>query len=416
MIKIFFVLGLFLSINTYSKNLKSFSYKEFIKASDINNNFKYFNHFFSNGYSNQFNSGQLIKKEDLNNTLNNLQNCSFNGLSSNFITSLDFNNLFSNINCIFPSSSYFNSYFYENIPYLKPDNLSWTIDGDLNTGTGYRNLDVYMPSISNGKVIVYFHSLTMTKSLSTSFLNSLKNNFINKGYIFISVEFRHPAVEGYSNIEDQFDIAKSLNFIKEMSNFSSINNDEIYIVGYSKGSLSLANIIDSRYSNYSDSVVKKIYLLDAQVTYNEQKYYDLFMDKNQVNYGFFNISARDGFSTLNDGAKAFSGLQLLDDLTAVDTYLSVYNTTNMQSQSKLPSLRLGYNYQYKGRLLKLNEVLTSVIPFEIDPVGFDYLLHNPESISIICNEYNLYGNCTGIDNLNFNGTTIINDIDNFFSN
>lgn len=143
MIKIFFVLGLFLSINTYSKNLKSFSYKEFIKASEINNNFKYFNHFFSNGYSNQFNSGQLIKKEDLNNTLNNLQNCSFNGLSSNFITSLDFNNLFSNINCIFPSSSYFNSYFYENIPYLKPDNLSWTIDGDLNTGTGYRNLDVY---------------------------------------------------------------------------------------------------------------------------------------------------------------------------------------------------------------------------------------------------------------------------------
>lgn len=403
--------------NLNAQELKIFNKNESIKASDLNKKFSLFNYFFPNGYSNQFNSGSIINKDEINNLLNTLSNCTSSPLSGEVIKSDDFNNLFSSINCIFPESSYFNSSknAYVNIPYLKNDNLTWTIDGSLNTGVGYRKLDIFKPNEQNrnNKLIIYFHSLTKTKDLDNSFLLALKNNFVNKGFVFVSVEFRHPAVEGYSSIEDQFDIAKSIDFISRMSYFLDIDYNEINIIGYSKGTLSLANLLDSRLDNYAELTnIRKIYLLDAQITYNEDKYFDLFIDKNQVNYGFFNVSARDAFGTLNDSSKAIAGIELLNDSSAVDSYLSVINTSNMQGKTNLPELRLGYNYQAKG-LIKVNDVLTNIIPIEINATEFDYLLHNPESINVFCIEYNKYGTCSGVDNLSFNGINIINDIDTF---
>jgi hypothetical protein len=416
MFKMVFILFILVgSLN--AQELKYFNKNKPIKASELNENFKLFNYFFTNGYNNQFQSGNIVSKDDINNLLGTLNNCNYSLLNGFFIKSEDFNNLFDSINCSFPELSFYNSTknAFINIPYLKNDNLVWTIDGSLNTGIGYRKLDIFKPSeqTKNNKLIIYFHSLTKTKDLDSSFLLALKDNFVNKGFTFVSVEFRHPAVEGYSSLEDQFDIAKSIDFISKMSYFLDVNHNEINIIGYSKGTLSLANILDSRVQNYADFIkIKKIYLLDAQITYNEDKYYDLFIDKNQVNYGFFNVSAREAFGTLNDSSKAIAGIELLNDSSAVDSYLSVINSTNMQGKSNLPKLRLGYNYQAKG-LIKVNDVLTSLIPIQINATEFDYLLHNPESINILCNEYNKYGICSGIDNLSFNGTTIINDIDAF---
>lgn len=408
----------FSSSQIYSQEI--FFPNNFISASSINKKIESYDYFSNIDLMNYVDTGDLISKSNLNNFASSLNDCSFNPLNGIIIKSSDFNNFFNSINCIFPNSSLLNvsSGAYENISYIKNDTVTWTIDGSLNTGVGFRKLDIYKPISSNQKAIIFFHPLTKTKTLSDSFLISLKNNFINKGYIFISVEFRHPAVEGFSTVEEQFDIAKSISFISKMSSFLNIDKNELNIIGYSKGSLALANILDSRLDNYIDEEfnIKKIYLLDAQITYNKDTYYNLFIDKNQVDYGFLSISAYDAFTTLNDSSKFIAGFQLISDSNAVDSYLSSLNSSHMNSiKDNLPILRMGYNHNEKG-LIPVSNVLTSVIPLQINTNEFDYLMHNPRSITVLCNEYNKYGTCSGIDYLNYNGLNIINDIDNFIDN
>lgn len=407
----------FISFNSFGLELKEFLSGETIKASDLNYNLNKFNYFFNPQNHYLFLSGNIIDKNSINSKIGSLVNCNSTQLNSDKIKAEDFNSLFSSISCEFPNQNQYDidCDCFKNINYVKNDNTSWIIDGDLNTGIGFLNLDIYTPVNKNGKVVFYFHSLTNTKELNTWFPQEIKNTFVNLGYIFISVEFRHPAVEGYFSLNDQFDIAKAVSQIGDLSYFLGFNKEEIYGIGYSKGTLSLANFIDQRISDYSSFNFKKLYLLDAQVTFNENKYHELFLDKNTVSYGFIQLSSQDAFSLLNSGTKSFVGIELINDLGAVDSFLSVENNLNMSEKIGLPSLRLAYNYKDKG-LINIKDVMPSIFPLEINYNEMDYLLHNPHSINKFCEIYSLYANCSGVDDLNFNGLNIINDMVNFIHN
>ena len=184
----------------------------------------------------------------------------------------------------------------------------------------------------------------------------------------------------------------------------------------------LANIINSLDTNLSDSfgqiTLEKMYLLDAQITYNYDTYYNNFINQNPITIflaGFpvGTVPALTAFDEINNTAQSTVGFSLTQDLQVIDAYRQVLDTNNMNQILNYPTVRFGYN-QLRDGLISPADIASSLVPLIINPTEIDYFLHNPESFPLFCSEYNLYGSCSGQDGLNFNLTNILQEIDSFF--
>jgi hypothetical protein len=317
-------------------------------------------------------------------------------------------------------ASYYNTQCdcYQNIPYTATQ-TSFVMDGTLNTGIGYQKLDLYLPAIPNGKMVVYTHPMGENKEIDTDYEIALKNEALLRGYSFITVEFRHPILESdeANSTTNQWDIINALKFARlNLKAFHLSDVDNIYSFSYSKGSLILANITTNS-SQMSDLFgrigIKKMFILDGQVTYNFTSYYQNFIDKNSIKINsFISVSALSYFTNLNNLAKASFGFKLTSDLNVLDSLRQVPSETKLISTSKLPDIFFAYNHANKNRLLKSNEILSTSGSFNL--VESDYLLHNPQSATAFCGSYSQIKSCGTSDNLQNNLN--IPNVFNFFEN
>lgn len=307
---------------------------------------------------------------------------------------------------------------YKNIPYTQSQ-TSFIMDGPLNTGIGYQTLDLYIPAIPNGKMVIYTHPMGENKELDVQYEVALKEEALIRGYSFISVEFRHPILEAdeLNSITNQWDIIHALKFARlNMKAFHLTDVDNIYSFSYSKGSLLLANITSNN-DQLSDIFgrigIKKMFILDGQVTYNLDSYYQNFIDKDSIRINIFiTMSSFSYFANLNNLAKSAMGFKLTSDLAVLDSLRQVSAETNLIPSNKLPDIFFAYNQANKNRLLKSNEVLSTSGVFNINES--DYLLHNPQSATAFCGVYSQFKTCNNIDNLQYN--LDIQGIFNFFNN
>jgi hypothetical protein len=163
-----------------------------------------------------------------------------------------------------------------------------------------------------------------------------------------------------------------------------------------------------------------MYIYDGQVTYNYDLYYNNFMDKGTVTFGsgFFKVtmSAPSAFDQVNSSSQSMTGMILTKDPTVVDALRNVSNSSIMNSIPliSLPDVYFGYNHLNKNRLLSSGELVSRLIPFELNINETDYMLHNPQSMSIFCAKYSAYKLCNGIDNLQY--ILPLDSVFSFFSN
>lgn len=414
---------LLLSLTINAQILFNFQPQKLILASEINSNINYFSDYFINNQP-LAQSGQIITKEFFNNFLSNV-NCITPNINLNdTILSSEINQLFNNIDCSFPPTSTYDTSCdcYRDILYRHDINQNFTIDGNINTGIGTYNLNIWLPNNSNGKLVMYFHPMQDTKDLINPLSIAIKDALVDQGYIVVAPEFRHPHIEDLT--EDisgivypaQYDLVYATDFIFSKLNKLNVLPENVSAVAYSKGSLIVHNLMDNNFvKNFK---FKKLYLLDAQVTFFEQTYYDLFIDKGIVYDGLFG-STRDVFGDVNYNVfKALFGFGLNDSSGSIadHLYIDAYRDVGTVLDVNLPEIRFGYNLSDKGRLLRVDEIVPSIFPtVTFDPVEVDYALHNPQSIDVFCPLYT-YNSCTSLDGFNYNTVNIVNDIVNFLKN
>lgn len=321
-------------------------------------------------------------------------------------------------NVCVPLSNYYNEQCgcFKDIPYVDQQ-TSFTMDGPMNTGVGFQKMDLYKSANPNGKIVVYTHPMGGNKDLDIEYETLLKNEAINRGYSFVSIEFRHPILESdeVNSTVNQWDIINSLKFVRlNMQAFNLWNVDDIYSFSYSKGSLLLANITmnsPEMIDVFGRIGLKKMFILDGQVTYNFNSYYQNFIDKNPIQLNMFiSMSALSYFTNLNNLAKASLGFKLTSDLSVIDALRNVSSETQIIPSNKLPDIFFAYNHANKNRLLRSNEVLSP--SGVLNMTESDYLLHNPQSGALFCSHYNIIKSCNIVDGLNYFFN--VNDVFNFF--
>ena len=409
------ILLLILSIISFS-----FEKNEIISSNEFNQKFTEINSFLNQPISfRTFNPKEKVVKEDILKEFYKLEIYDEGSLDLFFqdiISSSKINELFNTtISSLNPILTNLNPSCncYKDIFYSQSD--PWNIDGGSSIGD--LNMDVYLSNNPNGEVIIYSHPMNKNKELNSFELN-LKNQLNSIGYTFVSIEFRHPILEqSQINLStDQFDIIKAIKKIRTHSSEFNLNNkNDISSVSFSKGSIVLANILSEDRSLkdiFGIIQLKKMYLLDSQVTYNYDTYYEKFINKNNITIYSFgvpigSISALDAFNEINNASQSTFGFSLTTDLNVIDSYRNINNI-----KSFYPELRFAFN-QKRESLISPADLTTSLIPLVLDVNKMDYFLHNPEGGFLFCSEY--LGICNIKDDLKFNENIIINDILEFFN-
>ena len=293
---------------------------------------------------------------------------------------------------------------YSEINYIDSPNV-WNLDGTGALATN--DMDIYLSSNPNGRVMVYFHPMGENKAINQSYEIGIKDAALSEGYHFITVEFRHPILEeNYVSLpEEQEDIIDALKYIRKYYNHLGMNSpDDLYIMGFSKGSLALANLLqegDSLYDNFGRIKVKAMYLREPQVTYN----YDLYYNNLDVNM------SNNDFNNLNNAVYSLAGFKLTTNTDVIDAYNTVLNQNKMISQIEyLFPIKMDFKYAYQAGYINNTNLF-----FSSEEV-IDYTMHNPEGESLFCGQYSLYqidGVCSAI--FNSGNTIYTNEIFNFFN-
>lgn len=407
-----------------------------IKASDMNTIFSNINTLHGNSITfDVFNKGDFISKTKIMNQLSKIDSFYSSEPFVSTMSSLSLNNLILEISDL---KNFRNQFVldpscdcYKNIKYVDSDTISWVVDnGFMISDEVQRTVNIYKPTLNNnGKVMYYAHQAGETSDMSSILASSLLTKFRATGYTVVSIEFRHPIMERELITElttTQKDIVHAIRKIRKNSKFLGLSLNDANFIGVSKGTFALENVLSTDSiltDSYGRISFKKMYLLDAQITYNQDTYYSLYTDQSDVCLSYYMQTCLTGYITayaalnmVNNGLESVGGMVLTKNLEVNESYRSLDNTahlTTLASQNKLPILRFGYNSINNGKqspALVLSEFYTQVFEGETD-----YLIHQPMAGDYFCNRYSLLSACNSINGLGHNAISIVNDVDSFFA-
>lgn len=360
-----------------------------------------------------FQAGEVISRNKILNELNKIPvfiDQRDRGLIGGLIASNNLSEIFSFVlNKIDNYENFFtkfNAYYdevcncYKNVPYTA-DNVSWTIDSKIGgsfgrtffpvvSEEGYQKLDIYVPNVSNNKVVFYSHEMGNSKSMNSGngldFV-SIRNYLVSLGYYFISVEFRHPSLDSVSTIEQAYDLSKAYSFVREhYHDFGLSNPDKFYSLSYSKGSLIIANTLSDNLlssDRFGKHTFEKIYAFDPQVTFHKDSYFSLFIKDQTCSGVDTGITC---FNNVNNMMSSLFGISLNTTslgIAGVDTYLHLTGQMDLKTilAGKYPKVRMGFINEPLLEKDLGNKLTTSF------GNHFPYFLHNPRGINAFCNKY-----------------------------